>query len=116
MTAPDLIPDGWALANAIAIPLPSTNQSQLICPGRAYLYGFGLIESTGTAAATFDLVDGMTNNGQTIAPKSLNAGQSDIETCPYPGLYLQNGLWLQMISGSVRGSFWVANIYQVQGH
>jgi hypothetical protein len=95
------------LPPAQPIGIPTTTADVTIIGGALLLRGWAWIETTGTAAATFDLVDGLDENGQLVVPFSLTAGQSTRDPLIGSGIEIKNGLFLEMLTGSIRGSVWV---------
>jgi len=67
------------------------------------LMGWAVVETTGTAAATFDLMDGADDGGSLLVPVTLTAGQSTSDDFTSWGVWVQRGVRVKVISGSVRG-------------
>lgn len=88
---------------AEAIPLAATAASQQIITRQGILFGYSFVETTGAAVASLALVDGSSNNGKTTVPINLLAAQSTRDFWGYPGVWCDNGVWLQMNSGTVSG-------------
>lgn len=77
--------------------------------GDYYLYGFALIETTGAAGATLELFDGSDTNSPSVCPVTLKAGESTREWFGPPGITLDRGLFVSVLSGAVRGSVWLGD-------
>lgn len=74
---------------------------------QVFLCGFSLIETTGTATAEIDLWNGFNASSELVAVIALNPGQSMRDWYGFMGLYLDTGLYCQIVSGSVRGSVYL---------
>lgn len=74
---------------------------------RSTVYGFGLRETTGTAAARVDVYNGNDTGGILIAPIDLNPGQSVRDVLGPSGVGCDMGVFVNIVSGSVAGSIWV---------
>lgn len=68
------------------------------------LYGWAFEESTGAAPAQFVVVDGASAGGTTIAAITLLANESTRDIWGKPGIRVRSGVYLSMISGSIRGT------------
>lgn len=71
------------------------------------LMGWSVSETTGLAAASFDLYDGLDATGIMIASIALTAGQSTRDYLGPWGIMLRTGLFLDMLTGTVKGSVWL---------
>jgi hypothetical protein len=71
------------------------------------LYGWAFEETTGSAPAKCDLYDGTTTGGQTIVPITLLANESTRDIWGKPGIVVGNGIFLNVLSGSVRATVYV---------
>lgn len=109
-----VIPEGWALSNVVPIPFVGAGASLSITPGPLVFVGFAVIETTGAAGAQFDFVNGTTNNGQTVVARAIGLGQSDDFECPDGGLYLDVGLFVNMLAGSIRGTVFIRHCNPVR--
>lgn len=89
------------------ITLATVTTSKLVNGGQARLMGWCLIETTGSAAASLDMYDGGDSSGQLIGPISLTASQSTRDWLSGEGIRLRRGLFVNVLSGSVRGVFWL---------
>lgn len=95
------------LPAARPLPIATRTTDLLLAGGLTLIVGWSWIETTGAAAAEFNLVDGTGAGGALVAPISLSSGQSTRDLIPHPFLACHSGLFLDMVSGSVRGSVWV---------
>lgn len=86
------------------LPITTTTASGLLFAGTGLLVAANFIETTGTAAAIIDLLDGGDNNGPEFVPYALSAGQSARDQFAPWGFTIQRGLFLRVTSGSIRGS------------
>lgn len=77
--------------------------------GHVIVYGWSLKESTGTAAAELDLIDGTDATGLNLVPITLTAGQSTRDWLGPQGLHFRNGLFPRVASGAIVGSVWIAD-------
>lgn len=91
---------------ARVIPIPATNAGKSLLSRPCFLVGFSLRESGGVAVATCEIVNGATSNGEQAVEIALAAGGFDTESIQVPGLYCDNGLYLNVLAGSVVGAVW----------
>lgn len=89
-----------------ALPIADTGNNKVLTNRPCRLYGFNFVESTGSAAAACRLVDGGDINGAAIAEISLTPGQSVRDWFGQPGILVESGLTLWVLSGGVRGTVW----------
>lgn len=94
----------WLQRPALVAGTPATAAAKLLAGARGVLVGYAFIETTGTGAATFDLVDGLDANGPVVVPFALTPGQSTRDWFALPGIVIRRGLFLNVLTGSVRGS------------
>lgn len=92
--------------HAHALTVPATG-SQKVLGGPGLLMGWSFLESTGAAGATVEVWDGGDTTGQLVTAISLVAGESTRDWLAGDGILLQVGLFVNVISGSVRGALWV---------
>lgn len=97
------------MANVLArtIPIATTTTDLTVIGGASVLFGWTWIETTGSAVANVELYDGSGTNGALIVPVALNSGESTRDLWGHPGLGVQTGLFLHVVSGSVKGSLWI---------
>lgn len=100
MSAPTVrLPLEWWAPTPINTPATTTDVNLITRGGR--LYGWAFQEMTGTDRAELELVNGQSNNGDTIVPITLSAGQSTRDWLGRPGLRITGGVRLNVISGEV---------------
>lgn len=88
-------------------PIPATTASVQVLGGAAFLHGWALMESTGSAGAVVRFRDGTGTDGVVIAPISLTGGESTRDFFPGAGVAVRSGLFLEVVSGEVEGAAWV---------
>lgn len=93
-----------------AVAFPSGGASQVMMAGDIKIHGWAWVETTGGAAATINLFDGGNNGGTLLAPITLTAGQSTRDVLNELGLDVLNGLFVEVVAGSVRGSVWIEDV------
>lgn len=91
----------------IPFPLSAVATSTGVTRRPCILVGWSLRESTGGATAAVRLIDGGDATGQNVAAISLASGGSDHEGIGPDGPLCNQGLFLQIVSGSVEGSLWI---------
>jgi hypothetical protein len=92
--------------HAHAITFPATGSQKVLGPG-SLLMGWALLETGGVAGATVEVWDGQDATGQLLVPITLLAGQSTRDWLAGDGVLSQSGLFLNVVSGTVRGVVWV---------
>jgi len=106
-----------------AVPMPETAQYQRVHPQmfratttdiqlytatlEVPIMGWSFSEPTGLAPATFDLYDGLDPTGILIASITLAASESTRDYLGPWGIMLRTGLFLDMLTGAVKGSVWL---------
>lgn len=92
------------------VKIPVSAAPAMVAPlaGALRLGGWSFLETTGAATALVELWDGGQTGGETVAVIELLAGATDGRTCPGLGLYIDSGLTVAVLAGSVRGSVWLA--------
>ena len=75
--------------------------------GYVVLYGYSVKESTGTASAEVDLLNGASSAGDLAIPITLSAGQSTEDWFGPQGLHMPGGVYQNVTSGSIAGSLFV---------
>lgn len=92
---------------ARTISIAETATDAQLVGGAVVVLGWSWIEATGSAAAEVDLYDGTGTNGSLIVPIALNQGESTRDWLAGPALHARGGLYMDVVSGSVRGAVWV---------
>lgn len=92
---------------ARTVPVPAGAASQLLVAGASIVTGWSWTETTGGASAELALYDGNGNNGALIADITLTQGESTRDLIALTGIGIRTGLYLDVVSGSIRGAVWV---------
>jgi hypothetical protein len=90
-------------AQAISVPVTG---SQRVEGGDAIIMGWGLLETTGAAAAVVEIYDGFDATAQLVVAVALTAGQSTRDWLGPNGILVTEGIFVNVISGTVRGTVW----------
>lgn len=93
--------DLWRPARPIVLGLQIT--------GRVVLMGYSVKESTGTAGAELDIINGADTTGQVVCPITLLAGESTEDWFGPQGLEMATGIIGNIASGSIKGTIWIAD-------
>lgn len=104
MTREDLL--HWARM----LPVPATVADVAISNTQEIIVGWSFVETTGLAPATVQLLDGVDSGGVGGIEIALSTGQSATENTGGWCLRFSRGVFLNVITGSVRGSVWVADL------
>lgn len=104
MTREDLL--HWARM----LPVPITAADVAISNAQEIVVGWSFVEATGAAPATLQLLDGVDAGGVGGIEIALNPGQSATDNTGGWCLRFSRGVFLNLVSGSVRGSVWVADL------
>lgn len=86
-----------------AIPLPAATGVMSVIPGRCWLYGWSVLESTGAAPATAQVLDA----GIPLGFIGLAAGASATSNMPHTGIEVRGGLSVNVMAGSILGVLYV---------
>lgn len=100
----DRLPIDWHPVEAIPFVVPATSRQITQRPCR--LYGLGVTETTGQAGAAVQLIDGGDANGSLVTDISLVPSESTRDWYGQPGIRVRSGLFLSVLSGTVRGVVW----------
>lgn len=98
------LPIDWHPVETIPLALPAVSGQITQRPCR--LYGFGFTEITGAVNAAVQLLDGGNSGGALITDVALVPAESTRDWYGRPGILVQSGLFLNVLSGSIRGSVW----------
>jgi hypothetical protein len=92
------------------LPVAATASGFAISRTSEAVVGLALEETTGAASARAELIDGQDANGVSGIPITLSPGQSVRDD--FGGLCLRftRGVFLNVTSGTVHGSVWVADV------
>jgi len=91
---------------ARTLAVPTTTTDQFVARGLWLITGWSFRETTALAGAVFELVDGSNADGEMFATISLVANESTRDLIPGNGLAVETGVFVNMISGSIRGAIW----------
>jgi hypothetical protein len=103
---PGTLEELQALGLCVPLPFPASNQSAALSSKREVIGGWTFRETTGAAPADMQLIDGSSNTGVIIAEITLSPGQSIRDVTGYLAVVCLRGIWVQVNSGTVRGSVW----------
>lgn len=103
------------LPAARPIPIATTTTGLLVAGGLTLIVGWAFLETTGAASAQVNLWNGTSNVGALVAPISLSSGQSTRDLIPAPFLACESGLFVEVASGSIRGSVWTIEATMIDG-
>jgi hypothetical protein len=85
-------------------------QSRQILSAPNTLTGCSIRETTGAAGATVILHDGRDNTGDEVTSYTLDPGESARDSFGRHGLNLVEGLYVEVVSGSVKGAVYLGDI------
>src|SRR5581483_5165556 len=80
-----------------------TTVSVDVVPSNGILMGWSAVETTLVSATAFDIVDGADDTGSVLQPVILAAATSGQGHYTSWGLWIQRGVRVNVLSGSVRG-------------
>jgi hypothetical protein len=95
----------------LPFPFPPLGVGGLqVVTGDYLLAGWAIVETTGAAAAQVELYDGQNNGGVLVGV--LNLAQGTSGTAFFGGhlLHLNNGLFVNVVAGSVKGVAYAADV------
>lgn len=81
-----------------------TGANQQVSTGKGRYRGFSIAETTGSATARVRIFDSTSAAGTVLEEVSLTANQSAREYYPDWSFAVVNGIYVQVVSGSVSGS------------
>lgn len=99
MTQAKRLPVDWFPIESI--PLGTITAGTPVTGRECRLYGWSFVETTGTDPAELVVYDGGSAGGTPVVHVTLDAGQSTRDYPPKPGLRIQSGIWVEIVSGSV---------------
>lgn len=83
--------------------VPLAGGDGVLFEGQGSFSGWSVRETTGAAAASFELYDGGGVNGQLLATAVIASGTSDNHNGPAGGVEVESGLFLHVVSGTLKG-------------
>jgi len=92
------------------IHVPTTTSTAQLYTGFGTILFLIMEETTGSAAARFELWDGAGTSGEYIGPWTLASGQSFDNAYPSHGIPFRSGIYLNVTSGSVAGSIVIGTL------
>lgn len=99
----DVTDRGGVIYSPVGIAATSSPGLQPIT-GAVLLGAWSFTETTGTTATTVEIHNGNDANSGLVVAYNLSPGQSVYDYAPGDGLYLPTGLFIAVVSGTVRGS------------
>jgi hypothetical protein len=104
--------DFWDLADSrpyvarfrCKVRIPTTTGTLQVITGAGTLLLQVIEETTGTAAARYELWDGTDTGGEYIGPWTILSGQSFDNNYSLYGIPFRHGLFLNVTTGSIGGS------------
>lgn len=100
-----------APARTIAVATRTTDT--LLIGGAGIITGWSWVEPTNAAGAAFDLYDGQNATGTLLASITLLQNESTRDLIAGAGLEFRQGLYLDILSGSVKGAVWIVTAESV---
>jgi hypothetical protein len=92
------------LARSLQIPTRTTDLQ--VGTGFYAVTGWSFKETTGSATASLELVDGAGVDGNLIAAINLKANESTRDLAGISAIAAEMGLFVHVISGSIKGAVW----------
>lgn len=87
---------------------PVVASRQVIGGAVCTLAGWSVRETTGAAAASFNLYNGSGVGGELLGVGQVAAGLADTEIFESPGIYVETGkIYLDVVAGSILGVLYV---------
>ncbi|MGH3180399.1 MAG: hypothetical protein ACRDOE_00590 [Streptosporangiaceae bacterium] len=98
----------WPVATPFTVPVTAAAGGVQVTTFGGALLGWAVYETTGAAAAAFEIWDGTDTTGQRIAHITLAAGESTRDYVPPQGIAVERGLRVVVTAGSVAGELWAS--------
>lgn len=102
-----------SLPPAAVLPFATTSTDLTLLTGPFILRGWAFKETTGSAAATFELYDGPDDTTVLVVPINLATSESTRDWLTGNGIIIRTGLFLEMLTGSIKGTIWYTPIINV---
>lgn len=87
-------------------PFAAGTVDHVLGTGLIIVTGWSIEETTGSAAAAFELYDGRDATGTLVACGKLAQATSDTHTVGANGLACHVGVFLHRVSGTLKGTVW----------
>lgn len=88
------------------VSVPTTTTSVQLVNGACLVTGWSWRETTNSAGATIELYDGTGTGGNLLASITLVANESTRDLTATNGVVAENGVYLSVVSGSIKGALW----------
>lgn len=108
MTYPNMVAP--KLSYPMPIPFPASAGSVPIMGGDTLVTAYSFTETTGTASAQVEIFDSTGAGGASLRVINIAAGQTVSDDFGPLGVLCRSGVFLQVNSGTVRGSFVVVDV------
>lgn len=105
----DVLDRGGVIYSPVGFPATGNPGVQPFA-GAVLLGSWSFTETTGTAAAVVELHNGNDVNSSLVVAYNLNPGQSVYDLAPGDGLQCTIGVFVAVVSGTVKGSLGVARL------
>lgn len=92
---------GDGAIDVFVVPLTALSASQPAYSGACWLLGFSVMETTGAAVASVTFYDGQDVNGKLLDRVSVSAGGTDRYNPGQPGMPVEAGIFVDVVSGTV---------------
>lgn len=94
------------LPAARSLPFGPTTQDVALSSSLLIVRGWAFKETTAAAPAVVELYDGSGANGELIVPVDLLEAESTRDWLSGSGIGAYSGLFLHVVSGTVKGAIW----------
>lgn len=94
------------LPAARILTVPTTTGDHILATGLWVVVGWSFRETTGGAAASFDLYDGRDANSRLFAAITLTAGESTRDLTAANGIVCETGIFFDRLAGTIKGAVW----------
>lgn len=106
-TALAAVPDPYGPPYPISVPLIVGPATQQLIAGPGAFAGWSIIETTGAQPATVELYDGFDTGAQLFMVFNVQVGASTQPSIMTDGMPFTEGLFLNVVTGSIRGVVYV---------
>lgn len=101
-----VVVEEWEPASK-AVPVPTTTSDKTPYTTRGQLTGWSFRETTGSATATVELYDGSSTGDILLASIALASAGTAQQGPGSSGVRIRNGVYLHVVSGSVKGTLYI---------